>query len=152
MKRSGAFESNVTTSSNSRRTSNIGLYMLAFLLLAALSSLAQDAPATQTFSISGLVKSGNTPIPGATVTAFNSTGEKTATSTDLDGAYSIQVTAAGKYQLRVEMPAFAPTTREVVVENPASRADLELALLSRTQQAAHTEPRRERIGDFRVWR
>jgi hypothetical protein len=141
MKRSGAFESNVTTSSNSRRTSNIGLYMLAFLLLAALSSLAQDAPATQTFSISGLVKSGNTPIPGATVTAFNSTGEKTATSTDLDGAYSIQVTAAGKYQLRVEMPAFAPTTREVVVENPASRADLELALLSRTQQAAHTEPR-----------
>src|ERR1700693_5298810 len=131
MKRSGAFESNVTTSSASRRTSNIGLYMLAFLLLAALSSLAQsspaqDAPATQTFSISGLVKSGNTPIPGATVTATNSTsGEKAATSTDLDGAYSIQVTAAGKYQLRVEMPAFAPTTREVIVENPASRADLE---------------------------
>ena len=66
--------------------------------------------APSSFSITGMVKSGNTPIPGATVTATNSSTEaKTTTSTDINGAYTLQVAAAGKYQLRVEMPAFAPT-------------------------------------------
>ncbi len=39
------------------------------------------------------------------------------------------------------MPAFAPGTREVVVEGPTGRADLELTLLSRTQQAARSQQR-----------
>ena len=81
--------------------------------------MAQDVPAAPTFSITGVVKSGNTPIPGATVTATNSsTQEKTATSTDTNGAYTLQV-AEGNIELRVDMPAFAPSTREIVL---ASRA------------------------------
>ncbi len=80
---------------------------IALLLLVAGLSLAQDVPAAPSFSITGVVKSGNTPIPGATVTATNaSTQEKTTTSTDVNGAYTLQV-AGGKYELRVEMPAFA---------------------------------------------
>ena len=125
---------------------------MAILWLVAVGSLAQDVPLMQASSISGVVKSGNVPIPGATVTATNSaTGEKRATSSDLDGSYALQVATPGKYQLRVEMAAFAPTTREVVLDNPSidrpgtdkpgTRADIELTLLSRTQQAARPEQR-----------
>ena len=70
----------------------VTIRFVAFLLLVAGISLAQDGPAAPGFSITGIVKSGNTPIPGATVTATNSsTQEKTTTSTDLNGAYSLQV-------------------------------------------------------------
>ena len=123
MKCRAQVEAEVPTSPNSRALA-AAIRTITFLLLVAVGSLAQDAPATQTFAISGLVKSGSTPIPGATVTATNSsTGEKTTTSTDIDGAYALQVSALGKYELRVEMPAFAPSTREIVLDNPASRAD-----------------------------
>ena len=74
----------------------VAMRQIALLLLVAGSSLAQDVPAAPSFSITGIVKSGNTPIPGATVTATNSsTQEKTATSTDVNGAYTLQV-AGGK--------------------------------------------------------
>jgi hypothetical protein len=119
---------------------------IALLLLAAGISLAQDAPAAPSFSITGVVKSGNTPIPGATVTATNSSTQgKTVTSTDTNGAYVLQV-AQGKYELRVEMPAFAPSTREIAPSEASTRADLELTLLSRTQQAARPQQRPATAG------
>ncbi|HEX3352313.1 MAG TPA: TonB-dependent receptor [Terriglobales bacterium] len=110
---------------------------IGLLLLAVAGSMAQDAPPPQTYSISGVVKSGNAPIPGATVTATNSSsGEKTSTSSDLDGTYTLPVAGSGKYELRADMPAFAPGTREIIIDHTAGRADLELTLQSRTQQAA----------------
>src|SRR5713226_5365918 len=122
---------------------------IALLLLVTTSSWAQDASAAPAFSITGVVKSGSTPIPGATVTATNSsTQEKTATSTDTNGAYTLQV-AQGKYELRVEMPAFAPSTREIVQGEPSTHADLELTLLSRTQQAARPQQRPATAGTGR---
>jgi hypothetical protein len=129
-----------------RKASVVAVRRMAILLLVAVSALAQDLPSGQTFSISGTVKSGNSLIPGATVTASNSaTGEKTATSTDIDGAYTLHVASPGKYQVRVEMLAFAPGTHDVVVEGPTSRADIEVTLLSRTQPSARTEPRSEQL-------
>ena len=120
----------------------VGLRHFALLLLVAPSLLAQGAPAAPPLSIAGVVKSGSTPIPGATVTATNSaTEENVSTSTDTNGAYALQVATQGKYRLRVEMPAFAPSTREIVLGEPSTRADLELTLLSRTQQAARSEQR-----------
>jgi hypothetical protein len=111
------------------------LQPLVLLLLIAVGAPAQDVPAAQNFSISGVVKSGNAPIPGATVTATNSSsGEKSVTSTDLNGSYVLPVSARGKYELRVEMPAFAPVVQEVVLNDSNTRTDLELILLSRAQQ------------------
>lgn len=124
----------------------VAMRHIALLLLVATTSLAQDAPAAPAFSLTGVVKSGNTPIPGATVTATNSsTQEKTATSTDTNGAYTLQL-AQGKYELRVEMSAFAPSTREIVLGAPSTHADLELTLLSRTQQATRTQQRTATAG------
>jgi hypothetical protein len=90
--------------------------------------------------IHGVVKSGNMPIPGVTVTAGNSlTGQKVTTSTDVDGGYSLQVPSDGRYLVRAQMAAFAPVAKEVVVNasNGNVEVDLELLLLSRVQK---TEP------------
>jgi trimeric autotransporter adhesin len=117
----------------------VAVQAMALLLSATNCSQAQDAVPATTLSITGIVKSGNTPIPGATVTATNSsTQEKVQTSTDINGGYSLQVAGQGKYQLRVDMPAFTPLTKEIDLTGPGSRADLELTLLSRTQQAVRT--------------
>ncbi len=146
-------------SSFSRSFRLLALVPFAILLMTPSSSAQETIAPTSapSFSINGIVKSGNTPIPGATVTAINSSNqEKTTTSTDINGAYSLQVSAQGKYQLRVEMPAFAVGTREVKLgttdtsqagtaqpelSQPVAHADVELTLLSRTQQAARAPER-----------
>lgn len=123
------------------KAARVALHLIAPLLLVTITSMAQDIPSTPTASISGVVRSGNTPIPGATVTATNSsTHEKIITSTDTNGAYALQV-AAGKYELRIDMAAFAPSTREIVVGEAGMQADLELTLLSRSQPAARPQQR-----------
>jgi trimeric autotransporter adhesin len=103
------------------------------------AATVQDASTVlQGGSIHGRVKSGNMPLPGATVTAVNTlTGQKATAWTDVDGTYSLQVPANGRYVVRVQMAGFAPITKEVMV-NASSRdlmADLEMVLLSRSQQA-----------------
>jgi trimeric autotransporter adhesin len=113
----------------------------ALLLLYTVSALGQDLPQTQQFSITGIVRSGNAPIPGATLTAINSsTGEKVTTWTQIDGTYTLPVPAQGKYTVRVEMSVFAPSTREVSVNESIARADVDLTLQSRAQQAAQQHP------------
>jgi len=69
-----------------------------------------------------------------TVTAAHSlSGKKVATSTDLDGTYKLSVPNKGKWIVRVELPAFAVQTSEVMLkpETPAQKADFALILLSR---------------------
>lgn len=121
---------------------------IPLLLLAALSAgtvlLGQDVAATGAVSggeaerlggeIRGRVKSGNTPLPGVAITAANTlTGKKVLTSTDVDGFFLLTVPSNGRYVVRAELAAFAPQTKETVI-NTASRnaqVDLEMVLLSR---------------------
>ena len=117
------------------------------LFLAGASLVAQTSPAAGG-DISGVIKSGNVPLPGVTVSAANTlTGQKTVTSTGDDGSYGMHVKANGRYVVRAEMPAFAIATREVLInaQNPSARVDLELVLLSRVQkqqqQAAQQQQR-----------
>jgi trimeric autotransporter adhesin len=101
---------------------------------------AQESTPAQTLSITGVVRSGNTPIPGATVTAANTaTGEKFVVWTEMDGAYRLSLPTPGKYALRVEMTAFTPATREVMVSDSSTRADVGMILESRARQNAQTE-------------
>ena len=90
-------------------------------------------------SIQGIVKSGNTPIPGATVTASNTlTGQKLTTWTNLAGQYTFQVPANGRYVIKVQMLAFAAITGEALINaaTPTQRVDLELVLASRATTPA----------------
>jgi len=84
--------------------------------------VAQEPPAAPNFTISGVVKSGNLPIPGATIIATDASGQKVATWSDADGSYTLQVPAAGKYTLGGEMAAFAPVIREIEVKDASTRA------------------------------
>src|SRR5580704_19095833 len=102
--------------------------------------LSAQTSQTQGGTIHGVVKSGNMPLPGTTVTAANTlTGQKVTTSTDVDGSYLLQVSFDGPYVVRAQMAAFAPVTKQVVVNPRDGNAvvNLELLLLSRTQK---TEP------------
>jgi len=105
---------------------------------------AAQTPAAAGGDINGIVKSGNMPLPGVTVSAANAlTGQKTVTSTAEDGSYALHVNANGRYVVRAEMAAFAAATHEVVInaQNQPARVDLDLILLSRTQQAGQREQR-----------
>ncbi len=116
--------------------------LIAALALSGLSVAAQTQPAEKTadaapspsFRLRGVVKSGNIPLPGVTVTAANSlTGKKAITSTDVDGSYFLEVSDRGRYVVRAEMSAFAAATQEVVLNpgSPQQQANFSLVLLSR---------------------
>src|SRR6266566_4828200 len=89
--------------------------------------------------IQGIVQSGNTPIPGATVTATHAvSGEKLVTSTDLRGQYQIKLPGVGAYIVEASMAAFAPAIKEADIKDVSStaRLDFDLMLLSRSQQTS----------------
>lgn len=119
----------------------------AFLGLAAIilgpGGLAAQSPPSQGGTIHGVVKSGNMPLPGATVIATDKvTGQKITTSTDVDGRYLLQAGSAGPFVVRAEMAAFAVGTREVSLDaaDHGAEANLELILLSRAPKTEPTNP------------
>jgi hypothetical protein len=119
----------------------------AVALLAACGLASAQTPPAASGDISGVVKSGNMPLPGVTVSAANTlTGQKTVTSTGEDGGYALHLAANGRYVVRAEMAAFAAATREVVInaQNRSARVDLDLVLLSRVQQQQTAEEQQPR--------
>src|SRR5262245_24744613 len=111
------------------------------------AAAAVPAGITSAFGeITGIVKSGNTALPGVSVSASNTlTGKKYVTSTDTDGSYKIAVGAKGRYVVRAEFSAFAPITQEIVIneQNRTGKADLSMILLSRAQREAQQEQRQQ---------
>ncbi len=115
---------------------------LLSLVVVALSFgvLAQTAAPAQppAFEIHGVVKSGNTLLPGVTVSATQTlTGKKVFTSTDLDGSYRLLLPMKGRWVVRADMSAFAAQTHEVMIEpaTPTGKADFALILLSRVPKS-----------------
>jgi trimeric autotransporter adhesin len=93
-------------------------------------------------TITGTVKAGAVPLPGVGVTATNTlTGKKYATTTDVNGSFSMAIPRNGRYVVKAELAAFATETKEVLInaagENsgkPAQVAEFGLQLASRVQQ------------------
>jgi hypothetical protein len=110
---------------------------LTFVLYIAACVHAQTASDAAGGIAHGIVKSGNAPIPGATITAANTlTGQKVITSSDVDGSFILQLPSNGRYVVKAQMPAFASATREIVINAATrdARVDLDLVLASRSQQ------------------
>jgi hypothetical protein len=100
---------------------------------------APDAPGGR---LHGQVKSGNTPLPGVTVTAQNTlTGKRFQTTTDITGAWSMTIPQNGRYVVRTQFAAFASGVQEAVF-NAASHdqtINFDLLLASRAAQQAQRE-------------
>jgi len=101
--------------------------------------LAQETPppASTPFQITGVVKSGKSPLPGVTVTAANTlTGKKVSVATGIDGSFVIKGVPRGRYVVKIEFMGFANLTQEVILnpENPAGKVEAELVLASRQQE------------------
>jgi trimeric autotransporter adhesin len=94
-------------------------------------------PAPTTYQISGIVKSGKTPLPGVAVTAANTlTGKKFTAATALDGSFTFKSVPRGRYVVKVEFMGFATVTQEVMrnPEHPGGKVEAEMVLASRQQE------------------
>ncbi len=104
--------------------------------------------------VHGTVKAGNIPLPGVSVVATNTlTGQRYATVTDINGNYSMNIPANGRYVLKTELAAFGAETKTVLIKStpgptavpPANQqADFALTLASRVppETAQENAPRR----------
>ena len=119
--------------------------------MAAGATLAAQTPAeaTQTTAqpvaggrLHGVVRSGQTPLPGVTVTAQNTlTGKRVATTTGLDGAWTLMLDQNGRYVVRTQFAGFAQGAQEAVL-NAASREqtlNFDLVLASRAAVAEQAQ-------------
>jgi len=112
------------------------------------SGAALSNQANPEFIVRGTVKSGKTPLPGAAVTASNTlTGKKVSAASAIDGSFTLTLPSRGRYVIRVEQAAFAPTTKEVVItpETPLANVDADLMLASRAQILA-AQQQQQAIG------
>ncbi|HYK40284.1 MAG TPA: TonB-dependent receptor, partial [Candidatus Eremiobacteraceae bacterium] len=112
-------------------------------VLFGLFTAAQESPqpVPTVYEITGSVRSGKTPLPGATVTAANTlTGKKFAVASGHDGKFSFSGIPRGRYVVRIEFMGFGAFTQEVVLnpENVTARIEAELLLASRQQQETQT--------------
>ncbi len=107
---------------------------------AAAPAVAAPAPEAQTVTggrLHGVVKSGNIPLPGVTVTAQNTlTGKKYSTTTDITGTWVLKLPQNGRYVIRTQFAAFAPATSETLLNatNREQTVDFQLMLASRVAQ------------------
>ena len=98
-------------------------------------------------TIHGTVKAGAVPLPGVAITATNTlTGKKFATTTDVDGNYSMTIPATGRYVVRAELAAFAPLTHEVRLTATAADGTAEFALELASRHAAEAQAAGQRVA------
>ena len=105
--------------------------------LAAAARPASSPGTTVGGLLHGVIKSGNIPLPGVTVTATNTlTGKKFATTTDITGAWSMTIPQNGRYVLRTEFVAFAASTHEALLNanSHEQTVNFDLSLASRVAQ------------------
>jgi len=106
---------------------------LAVVLFWCFFSWSQvPGPSAQLRTLTGVVKSGKTPVPGATVTAVNhATGQRVVEWSGSDGSYKLTLPGDGEYAVRAQMAAFATAMAHVTVgpSNQNPRVDLEIVLL-----------------------
>jgi hypothetical protein len=102
-----------------------------------------------------VVKSGNIPLPGVSVTAQNTlTGKRYSTTTDITGSWSLTIPQNGRYVIRTQFAAFAAGVQETVL-NAASHeqtVNFELVLASRVVEQQESETANQQAGSAAIQR
>jgi hypothetical protein len=101
------------------------------------------APATPEVTggkLHGVVKSGNIPLPGVTVTAQNTlTGKKYSTTTDITGAWSMTLPQNGRYVIRTQFAAFAAGSQEALLNAASHDQTVDFSLMLASRAAAQEQ-------------
>jgi trimeric autotransporter adhesin len=92
--------------------------------------------------VAGRVTSGGVPLPGATIVVRVGDTVHLATSTDVEGTYSIQFAPRASYRLSVEATGFVGTIRDLALADaPCDQTlDFQIALSPRRATADKTPP------------
>ncbi len=104
------------------------------------------APVMTGGTLHGVVKSGNISLPGVTVTAQNTlTGKKYSTSTDMSGAWSMNIPQNGRYVIKTQFAAFAVASQEAVLNATSHDQTVTFALMlaSRAAQQQQQQAQQE---------
>jgi hypothetical protein len=92
----------------------------------------------------GTVKSGNIPLPGVTVTAQEKlTGKRYATTTDVNGAWSLNIPVDGHYVVRTQFAAFAEGSQETALDAGSRDQLVNVQLILASRQAAQQRQAQE---------
>jgi trimeric autotransporter adhesin len=97
----------------------------------------------------GTVKSGNTPLPGVSVTAQNTlTGKRYITTTTITGAWSMKIPDNGRYVVRTQFAAFAQGAQETTLNaaNHDQTVNFDLQLASRAAVAEAQQEKQEQAA------
>jgi hypothetical protein len=131
------------------RASTVG-YVLAACLAAWTQAPPMQVPAGQASRapvqattepavggrLHGLVKSGTIPLPGVTVTAQNTlTGKRYSTTTDITGAWELNIPQSGRYVIRTQFAAFAQGSQEAALNATSHDQTVNFELILASRQA-----------------
>ncbi len=124
---------------------------VVYVFAACLAPAATQTPAPQTPSTSaapaavgpvaggilhGVVKSGTIPLPGVTVTAQNTlTGKRFSTTTDITGAWQMNIPQNGRYVIRTQFAAFAGGSQEAAFNASSHDQTVNFELILASRQA-----------------
>ncbi len=112
-------------------------------LAPATSTPANLSDAITGGKLHGVVKSGNIPLPGVSVTAQNTlTGKRFSTTTDITGAWSMEIPQNGRYVIRTQFAAFAQGSAEALL-NASSHDQAVNFDVTLTSRAAAQEKQQE---------
>ncbi len=98
-------------------------------------------------TLHGVVKSGNIPLPGVTVTAQNTlTGKRYSTTTDITGTWSMTIPQNGRYVIRTQFAAFAQVTEEAVLNATGHDRTVNFALVLASRAAEQAQQQAAQQG------
>jgi hypothetical protein len=104
------------------------------------SAATAQTPAAAGGRLHGVVKSGNIPLPGVSVTAQNAlTGKRTTTTTDITGAWSLTIAQNGRYVIRTQFAGFAAGAQEAVLNAAQHEQTVSFDLQLASRAAAQLE-------------
>jgi hypothetical protein len=99
---------------------------------------AQAAPRCR---LEGRVTSGIVPLPGVSIVVHVGEALEAATSTDVDGRYTVNVTANAAYHVSADLTGFVGAEHDVMAAAPCDRTlDFEFALQPRTSRPIASSP------------
>ena len=99
-------------------------------IVSATLSLHAGTPVAAPCTITGIVTSGRTALPGVVISLATSDRQPVdATSSAPDGSYALNIPGPGQYILKSELVAFAPLVREVTVDGATCAQRLDLTRL-----------------------